>query len=178
MKLNNNVVVFSFQESYKVGRYFITPFNFIHGAFSDLPTIPCFFLISEQCDFFIYERFLQTIIDCIPILEHCQTAVLTNQDYNFTSSLSISFPNWLQIYDWEILFVAARSFLRKLSTDTKDITMRIKQLKLLMSCESIEEYRLELERLKKEWPLAFCEYYIQVLQEPVEIGLGRWLLER
>lgn len=178
MKLNNNVVVFSFHETYKVGRYTITPFNFVHAAFSDLPTVPSYFMISETCDFFAYEKFLQIVIDCIPALEECHTAVVTNQEYTFTSAITVSFPNWLQIYDWEILFAAARAFLRKLHVDIKDISMRIKQLKSLMSSESIEDYRLELERLKKDWPLGFCEYYLQVLQEPVEMRLGRWILER
>ena len=57
---------------------------------------------------------------CLPFTDQCEgCAVLTTQDYQFTSSLSVVFPEWLQIYSWEILFTAARSFLRKLNADTK-----------------------------------------------------------
>jgi len=178
LKLTNNVVVFSFLENYKVGNYTITPFNFIHSAFADTPAIPCYFLISEQSDFFVYEKFLHTILELIPALEECQTAVITNQDYHFTSSLTVAFTNWLQIYDWEILFVATRAFLRKINIDIKDISLRIKQIKFLMSCESFETYTIELERFKLEWPTSLTEYYTQVLQEPIQSRLARWLLER
>ena len=178
LKLTNNLVVFSFQETYKVGRYFITPFNFIHCAFSEQPTIPCFFLISESNDFFLFEKLLRTAIDSIPGLEGTHTAVVTNQEYNFTASLGVVFPEWIQVYEWECLFVAARTYLRKLNTDIKDISWHIKQLKALMSCETVEVYRQELNRLHKEWSPHFMEYYMQILRESVETRLGRWQLDR
>lgn len=150
----------------------------MHGAFSEMPAIPCFFLLSEICNFNIFKKFLQTIIGCIPLLLQLNTAVITNQDFVATSVLSQLFPTWQQVYDWELLFTMARSFLRKLNVDIKEISLRIKQLKSLMSLESVEEYRIELERFKKEWPSAFCDYFNEVLRKPVESKLGRWLLER
>lgn len=178
LKLTNNMLVFTFHECYKVGRYYVTPFNFIHVTFTELPTIPCFFLLSDTCDFFNYRKLLQTALDNIPSLEGISTVVLTNQEYIFTTALSMTFPNWTHVYDWEILLGVARTFLRKLNLDVKDISLRIKQLKALMSSETLEDYRTELERLKKDWPMSFCDYYLQVLREPVETKLGRWLLER
>lgn len=178
MKLNNNFVVFSFHKSHKVGKYFITPFNFMHAAFAEMPTIPCYFLLSEVCNFQIFKRFLEIIVGSIPMLLELSTAVITNQDAVITSVLSHVFPNWQQVYDWEILFTVARTFLRKLNVDIKEISLRIKQLRALMSLESLEEYRNELERYRKEWPSAFSDYYCEVLREPVESRLGRWLLER
>ena len=47
MKLNNNSVVFSFQDSHKVGRYWITPFSFLHTLYVQQPAVPVYFLISE-----------------------------------------------------------------------------------------------------------------------------------
>eukprot|EP00111_Clytia_hemisphaerica_P019697 TCONS_00058133-protein len=178
MKITDNMVVFCFHENYKVGNYYITPFGFIHSAFEERPALPCYFLVSDTCDFHIYKKFLDTIQEHIPNLEMLRTAVITNQELAFTSILTIQFPAWVHVYDWEILFAAARAFLRKLDIDKRIIFLRIKQLKALMSSETFEDYRLELERLKKDWPLPFCDYYMQVLREPVETKLGRWLLER
>lgn len=143
-----------------------------------MPTIPCYFLITEACDFIVYKRFLQTIVTCLPMLLHLNTVIITNQDLNITSALSDVLPNLQQMYDWEILFTSARAFLRKLTIDIKDISLRIKQLKALMSVESFDEYLIELERYKNEWPAAFCDYYNDILREIVETRLGRWLLER
>ena len=178
LKLTNNMAVFSFHECYKVGRYYITPFSFIHSAFSERPALPCYFLLSDTCEFHTYKKFLQIVLDNMPSLARINTAVITNQEYTFTSVLTITFPGWMHVYDWEILFAAARAFLRKLDMDVKTISLQIKQLKALMSSETFEDYRLELERLKKDWPLSFCDFYLQVLREPVEAKLGRWLLER
>lgn len=178
LKLTDNMVVFCFHECYKVGNYYITPFSFIHSAFDERPALPCYFLLSETCDVHIYKKFLQLINDHLPMLEVLRTAVISNQELAFTSVLTIQFPAWIHVYDWEILFAAARAFLRKLDMDKRVIFLHIKQLKALMCSESFEDYRLELERLKKDWPLAFSEYYMQVLKDPVESRLGRWLLER
>ena len=63
--------------------------------------------------------------------------------------------------------------------DKQVIFLHIKQLKVLMSSETFDDYRLELERLKNDWPLACCDYYyMQVLKDPVYTRLGRWLLKR
>ena len=178
IKLNNNIIVCSFQESYKIGHYFVTPFSFIHCAFDGSPSVPVYFLITELCDFTLYEKFLVVILESVPGLEEAQVAVITNQDYMLSSAVNIVFPNWIQVHDWEHLFTAARAFLRKQNVDIKEISSRIKQLKFLMNMESADDYKTELQRLQQEWPPSFKEYYTQVLMESIEKKLGRWLLER
>ncbi|XP_065656541.1 uncharacterized protein LOC100202561 isoform X2 [Hydra vulgaris] len=178
IKLNNNTVVCSFQESYKIGHYFLTPFSFIHCAFESSPSVPLYFLITEICDFTLYEKFLAVILESVPALEEAQAAVIISQDYMLSSAVNIVFPNWVQVYDWEHLFTAARAFLRKQNVDIKEISLRINQLKTLMNMESVDDYKSELLRLQEGWPVPFKEYYTQVLLESIEKKLGRWLLER
>ena len=177
-KLTNNVGVFSFLESYKVGTYTITPFSFIHVAFTELPCIPLYFLISENVDFHANDRFLSKIFELLVGVNECHTAVITNQNYNFTSPLSIRFPNWMQVYEWELLFATVRTYLRGLNNDIKVITVRVKEIKILLNCNTFEIYATQLSRMTIEWPFSFSDYYNQILREPIETRLGRWILER
>ena len=50
LKLNTGPLVFSFHETFKVGKFYVTAFNFVHAAFSDRPVIPLHFLITESTD--------------------------------------------------------------------------------------------------------------------------------
>ena len=157
--------MFSFLESYKVGTYTITPFSFIHVAFTELPCIPLYFLISENVDFHANDRFLSKIFELLVGVNECHTAVITNQ-------------NWMQVYEWELLFATVRTYLRGLNNDIKIITIRVKELKILLNCNTFEIYATQLSRMTIEWPFSFSDYYNQVLREPIETRLGRWILER
>jgi len=150
LKLNAGPLVFSFHETFKVGKFFVTSFNFVHAAFSDRPVIPF----------------------------QLETAVVTSQEHNFATPLNVIFPNFMQVYDWELVLMTARSWLRKNSQNVKVITDRAEDMRVLLNSPSYEEFLQNLEKLKRQWDEAFINYFNEYLLEIIRKRLGRWLLER
>ena len=131
LKLNAGPLVFSFHETFKVGKFFVTTFNFVHAAFSDRPVIPLHFLITESTDEYgLYERLLRTVSENVPLLDQLETAVVTSQEHNFATPLNMIFPNFMQVYDWELVLMTARSWLRKNSQNVKVITDRAEDMRV------------------------------------------------
>jgi len=179
LKLNAGPLVFSFHETFKVGKFFVTSFNFVHAAFSDRPVIPLHFLITESTDeYALYERLLRTVSENVPLLDQLETAVVTSQEHNFATPLNVIFPNFMQVYDWELVLMTARSWLRKNSQNVKVITDRAEDMRVLLNSPSYEEFLQNLEKLKRQWDEAFINYFNEYLLEIIRKRLGRWLLER
>ncbi|XP_002156677.1 uncharacterized protein LOC100203952 [Hydra vulgaris] len=179
LKLNAGPLVFSFHETFKVGKFFVTAFNFVHAAFSDRPVIPLAFLVTESVDdYIIFEKFLHCISENISSLELIETAVVTNQEHNFTSSLNSVFPNFVQVYDWELVLMTARSWLRKNNQCVKIITDRAEDLRVLLNSCSHEDFEKNLEKIRKQWDDAFVKYFDEYLLEIIRKRLGRWLLDK
>lgn len=179
LKLNAGPLVFSFHETFKVGKFYVTSFNFVHAAFSDRPVIPLHFLITETADDYTsYEKLLRTISENVPLLDQLETAVVTSQDHNFATPLNMVFPNFMQVYDWELVLMTARSWLRKTNQSVKSITDRAEDLRVLLNSPSYEEFQKSLEKFKNQWDEGFMLYFNEYLLEIIRKRLGRWLLER
>lgn len=179
LKLNAGPLVFSFHETFKVGRLFVTTFNFVHAAFSDRPVIPLHFLITEnKDDYALYEKLLRTVSENVPLLDRLETAVVTSQENNFATPLNLIFPNFMQVYDWELVLMTARSWLRKSNQSVKDITDRAEDLRILLNSPSYDEFQQNLEKFKKQWDEGFTSYFNEYLLEIIRKRLGRWLLDK
>ena len=179
LKLNTGPLVFSFHETFKVGKFYVTAFNFVHAAFSDRPVIPLHFLITESTDEYpLYERLLKTVSENVPMLDQFETAVVTSQENNFATPLNMVFPNFMQVYDWELVLVTARSWLRKNTQNVKIITDRAEDMRVLLNSPSYEEFLQNLDKLKQQWDEGFINYFNDCLLEIIRKRLGRWLLER
>ena len=179
LKLNAGPLVFSFHETFKVGKLYVTTFNFVHAAFSDRPVIPLHFLITENKDEYgLYEKLLRTVLESVPLLDRFETAVVTSQEHNFAASLNIVFPNFMQVYDWELVLMTARSWLRKNNQSVKDITDRAEDLRILLNSSSYENFQTNLDKFKKQWDPDFSNYFDEYLLEIIRKRLGRWLLDK
>lgn len=179
LKLNAGPLVFSFHETFKVGKFYVTTFNFVHAAFQDRPVIPLQFLITESPDEYgLYEKLLRTVSENVPLLEQLETAVVTSQENNFATPLNVVFPNFMQVYDWELVLMTARSWLRKNNQNVKAITDRAEDMRVLLNSPSFEEFQVNLEKVKKQWDEAFTQYFNDFLLEIIRKRLGRWLLEK
>ena len=179
LKLNAGPLVFSFHETFKVGKLYVTTFNFVHAAFSDRPVIPLHFLITENKDEYgLYEKLLRTVLESVPLLDRLETAVVTSQEHNFATSLNIVFPNFMQVYDWELVLMTARSWLRKNNQSVKDITDRAEDLRILLNSSSYENFQTNLDKFKKQWDPDFSNYFDEYLLEIIRKRLGRWLLDK
>ena len=179
LKLNAGPLVFSFHETFKVGKFYVTAFNFVHAAFSDRPVIPLSFLVTENVDdYTMFEKFLRCISESISSLELLETAVVTSQEHNFTSSLNSVFPNFVQVYDWELVLMTARSWLRKNNQSVKNITDRAEDLRVLLNSCSHEDFEKNLDKVKKQWDDSFIKYFEEYLLEIIRKRLGRWLLDK
>lgn len=179
LKLNAGPLVFSFHETFKVGKFYVTTFNFVHAAFSDRPVIPLQFLITESTgEYPLYEKLLRTVSESIPLLDQLETAVVTSQEHNFATPLNLVFPNFMQVYDWELVLMTARSWLRKSNQSVKAITDRAEDLRILLNSPSYDEFQQNLEKFKNQWDENFVTYFNEYLLEIIRKRLGRWLLER
>ena len=179
LKLNAGPLVFSFHETFKVGKFYVTTFNFVHAAFSDRPVIPLQFLITENTNEYpLYEKLLRIVSENVPLLDQLETAVVTSQEHNFATPLNLVFPNFMQVYDWELVLMTARSWLRKSNQSVKNITDRAEDLRVLLNSPSYEEFQQSLEKFKKQWDEGFVNYFNEYLLEIIRKRLGRWLLDK
>ena len=112
------------------------------------------------------------------MLDQFETAVVTSQENNFATPLNMIFPNFMQVYDWELVLVTARSWLRKNTQNVKVITDRAEDMRVLLNSPSYEEFLQNLEKLKAQWDEGFINYFNDYLLEIIRKRLGRWLLER
>ena len=185
-KTDETVPLF-YDTTFKLGDFYVSTLSFQHHLFENAPVIPLGIMIHERKFQKHHEVFLETIKEKIPRLGNSKLAIVTDRETGIINAIKKVFPNLTLLVCWNHILRDTKDFLRKCGETSTNIEAINQQLKDLLKCDSLDNYKdmlygdisnqKENPGVRSFWSVPFVEYFDRNLDKVIRENAGKWVVE-
>ena len=177
LETNNQLI--SYDTTFQLGDFYVSPLIFKHTLFEGCPCIPAMFLIHERKFTETHEEMFKECCKRIPSLKSTKCPLVVDREKAITKAIQQQLPSSILIlYCWNHIFRDVRSWCSKHGAPKADISLYLDHLFELFHQPSLSEYNKKLEEKRLIWDSAFEDYYMNEVNSNVIESAGRWVLEK
>ena len=170
-------VVLSYDTTFNIGNYFVSPLVFRHVMFKDGKTIPAAFLIHDRKNRLTHETFFRTVTALVPNLEKMKTPIITDREMAIYSAIQKVAPNLTILFCWNHLRRDLKRYLEKQKATSDDKLVYSCDFLALLQCDSLAAFEETETRLKPKWSLAMIEYFDKHYRNDIMSHSAKWILD-
>ena len=165
-------ILFSYDTTFQLGNFYLSPFLFKNPIFQNCPVMPVLFLIHERKFRCSHEELMKVLASEIPSLVHgkLKFPIVTDDEKAFRSTINQYLPQCVQFFCWNHVINSAKLWLRRHGASTAEVPVYVCHLRDLFHNKSENEYLENLEVLKQEWSEAFVNYYDKEIHNKVHFN--------
>lgn len=151
----------SYDTTFQLGDFYLSPVLFRHVLFSGAPVIPAFFLLHERKFKHIHEEFMQCIANLVPnLVKGVKTVPLVIDDeVGLFQAVGKHLTCVKRVICWNHIINAVKAWLKKHGATTAELPVYTSYIRDLLCQPSLASYQEKLESFRKVWSQAFCTYY-------------------
>ena len=167
----DNPILLSYDTTFQLGDFYLSPFLFKHVLFKSQPVIPAAFLLHERKFQSTHEELMVHLKEQIPSLSTIKSpaAIVVDDETALCNAIDRSLPGVARVRCWNHTINAVKLWLRRHGAVSDEIPVYVSNLRDLFHQPSVEEYEAKLEQLKIKWSDAFLEYYNESVHPEVSI---------
>ena len=165
--LESDNQLLSYDTTFQLGDFYVSPFIFRHTIFSEKPCVPAIFLLHERKLTSTHSEFFNELRSRIPSLRKSKSPLVTDREHAITTALSSTFPNLPLLHCWNHIFRDVRFWLRAQHASSSDISLYLDDAFQLFHQETKEDYDKLLEQLSRTWDALFEKYYFTSIHPQV-----------
>ena len=177
LQLKSPSQLLSYDTTFKLGDFSVSPLLFKHMLFKEAPCIPAMFLIHERKYTETHIEVFRECIACIPTLKKAKCPIVTDREKAIVNAVKESFPVATLVHCWNHLLRDMRTWLHQHGAPTTDIAVYQDDAFELFHQLSEGEYDKLLAMKRQAWDTAFEEYWMKNIHPDVPNHIGRWVLE-
>lgn len=166
----------SYDTTFQLGDFYLSPFLFKHVLFESHPVIPA---LHERKFESAHKELMLHLKEEIPSLSAVKAPVpiVVDDKMALCNAIDESLPGVTSVRCWNHTISAVKLWLRRHGAVSDEIPVYISHLRDLFHQPSEEAYGNRLEQLKTKWSDAFLEYYYNSVHPEVSIHcICAWLM--
>ena len=166
----------SYDTTFNIGDFYVTPLVFRHIMFESSPCIPLAFMIHQRKYQSLHEDFFRILTRYIPNLKKSSLAIITDREKGIINSITEVLPNANLLLCWNHIKRDLRQWLRTHGASTPDIKVYMKDLDTFLNSDSKEEFNSSYVSISSKWSEVLVTYFEKHLKKDIECNAGKWLL--
>ena len=162
-------MLLSYDTTFQLGDFYISPFLFRHILFAASPVIPAGFLLHERKFQGVHEEFLSCISEMVPLL-HKEKNILplvADDEKAICNAIDKVLPSVYRLRCWNHTINSIKTWLQGHGAASSEIPVYVASMRELFHQANETEYLAKLEELKKDWSSSFLQYYEQEIHPEV-----------
>ena len=167
----------SYDTTFQLGDFYVSPFIFRHVVFKQRPCIPAMFLIHERKFTATHQEILKACIEKVPSLLKVKCPLVTDREKAIVNAMKADLPGIKVVHCWNHIFRDVRMWCRKHGAPAGDISLYCDHLFQLFHSPTEVEYETRLEERRQVWDSTFESYYMKEIHPEVGQSIGRWVLQ-
>ena len=121
--LKSESQLLSYDTTFQLGDFYLSPFNFCHTLFAEKPCIPAMFLLHEQKLTTTHHEFFNELCNRIPSLHSSKCPIVTDREQSILNAISSSLPNVPLVHCWNHIFRDIHFWLQAQRVPSNDISV-------------------------------------------------------
>lgn len=164
----------SYDTTFQLGDFYVSPLLFRHTVFKNRPTIPA--MLHERKKTETHCHMMKECVARVPSLSSADAPFVTDREKAIANALHLELPNVYHVYCWNHVIRDVRFWLTKHGAPSSDIAIYLDDIRSLFHSPSKSSYESKLTTLKDKWDVTFFQYYMKEIHPDVEL-FARWKLE-
>ena len=176
--LDTSSQLLSYDTTFKLGDFYVSPLIFRHTLFKETPCIPAMFLIHERKFAETHQEMFRECAKRIPSLRKVNCPLVTDKESAIVNAINSELPAVAVLHCWNHIFRDIRLWCRKHGAPAADISVYSEDIFQLFHSQTKAEYEKKLRERQHTWDAAFEAYYMHEIHPDVPKSIGRWVLEK
>ncbi|XP_075062830.1 uncharacterized protein LOC142151269 [Mixophyes fleayi] len=171
----NQHQLLSYDTTFRLGEYFVSPIVFKCPFFEEQPSIPLAAMISDNRSIDVHKIFFRAMNDITVNFDCSDVRLVTDREWTMTSALDSVIRNIKHVFRWDHILKDVGSWLttHKHRAAKLDYLTHIRQL---LDSDSEEDFQRLYEGYLKEWSQPFVLYFEENIKYDILHKSGKWLL--
>ena len=170
LKYSNSRVMFVYDTTFNLCKYFVSPLLCRFTYFVEEPTIPLAFFMHEKKSEASHNQFFTAISELIPVLKNKEKAFFaTDHEDAFRNAIKKNFPESIVLRCWNHLMGNIRQWIRNHNGRQLDTKVYCADCRELFRCESKDVYLQLWSRKKQYWDPAFSHYFLTYIHPEIDL---------
>ena len=170
-------ILLSYDTTFKLGDFYVSPLLFCHVLFEQNPTIPAAFVVHERKFQSVHEEFMKFVSQQLPALSKVKVSVpiVADDEAGLCHAIDNCLPGVSRVQCWNHLFNSVKLWLRRHGANSDKVSIYVLHLRELFHQETEFAYQEKLQELCERWSKAFVDYYMQNIHKEVSfINMVVW----
>lgn len=178
LQVKSNFTLYcSYDTTFDLGDFYLTPIVFRHILFETSPVIPLAFMLHKRKYQTLHEDFLRHLTRHIPNLKNSKVPIITDREYGITNAITNILPNSQILFCWNHFKQDVIRWLQRHKASHNEIQVYVSHVEEILMSETVEEFHDNIVRLSSMWSESFREYFVKHIQKDIEKYAGRFLIE-
>ena len=178
LKLDDTPQLLSYDTTFLLGDFYVSPLVFRHTVFREKPCIPVMFLLHERKFKETHQDMFRECAKHIPSLKKTRCPLVTDREQAIVYAVNSELPEIPLVHCWNHLFRDIQLWLAKHGAPSSDKAVYTDDVSKLFQAESEDQYKQLLDRFRQDWDSTFEQYYLRQIHVDVPKSVGRWVLEK
>jgi hypothetical protein len=173
---SNEPVLCSYDTTFQLGDFYVSPLLFRHILFDGSPVIPLGFLVHERKFQNVHEQF-SMMKKHVPHLrkDSLHVPIVVDREVGITNAIEGSCP--FDVHCWNHIKRDLRFWLRSHGATSDDVKVYSDNLSSLLCCESESEFDEMVGEMLPKWSEAMVDHFNSSLKSELKTYSCRWVLE-
>ena len=168
----------SYDTTFNLGDFYVTPIVFRHILFEESPVVPLFFMVHQRKYQTLHEHFRKVISEKVPNLRKKAVPFVSDREAGINNAIKNTLPECPLIMCWNHLKRDVKFWLQQKRVSSDNITVYMDDLKKLLMCPSEEDFDTMLRELSINWSEAYLQYFEKCIERDVKQFASPWYLKQ
>lgn len=145
LHLQSNCQLLSYDTTFQLGDFYVSPLIFRHSLFEENPCIPAMFTIHERKYTETHQEMWRECCKRVPSLKTTQFPIVTDKEKSITNAISKELPAIKLLHCWNHIFRDVQLWCRKHAAPKADVAIYCEDLRNLFHCLNEADYHKLLQ---------------------------------
>ena len=178
LKSDELLVYCSYDTTFNLGDFYITPILFRHIVLENSPVIPLAFMIHERKYESTHTRFLTLLSTLIPTLKSIPLTIVTDRERGIINAISQVLPNAKLLLCWNHLKRDLKFWLQKHGAKSDEYKVYLDGLSTLLNTNSAEECMDKIPEVTGMWSSAAVHYLQDELLNDILHHAAKFVIDK
>ena len=174
--INDSGIYCSYDTTFNLGDFYVTPIVFRHIVFKENPTIPLFFMIHQRKYQALHEQFLNIILKEVPNIHIKKVPIVCDREVGILNAIKAVLPNCPILICWNHIKRDIKQWLKYSKASSSDISIYMDHIKQLIQSGTEEEFDTLFDILSQVWTESFLEYFSKYIKESFKKQASIWYI--
>ena len=158
----------SYDTTFKLGDFYISPFLFRNTLFKKNPVMPAFFMIHERKLKSTHEELMKLIAVALPgLVNGSHTIPCVTDDEKGFEVIDKYLPQVRRFQCWNHIINSSKNWLKNHGASSAEVPIYVGNIRDLLCQKSEVDYSSRLGELKVKWSQPFLQYYMKEIHDKV-----------